>query len=88
MCDLKAKVLRLTEQCTEHAGKLTYFESMSEQVSLLEAQVIKWRYRLPGLTDDRSRERVVTAVDEQEDLDKFKQHNGKGPRGKQCSCCS
>ena len=70
--DLKAKVLRLTEQCTEHAGKLSYFAGMSEQVNLLEAQIIKWRYRLPDLTDDHSRERVVTAVELKEDLDKFK----------------
>ena len=45
---------------------------MSEQVTLMEQQIIKWRYRLPDLTDDHSRERVVTAVEVQEDLDKFK----------------
>ena len=44
--DLKAKVLRLTEQCTEHDGKLSFFASMSEQVNLMEQQIIKWRYRL------------------------------------------
>ena len=45
---------------------------MSEHVDLMEQQIIKWRYRLPDLTDDDSRERVVTAVEVQEDLYKFK----------------
>ena len=70
--DLKTKVLRLTEQSTEQSGKLTFLASMSEQVDLMEQQIIKWRYRLPDLTDDDSRERVVTAVEVQEDLYKFK----------------
>ena len=70
--DLKAKVLRLTEQSTEQSGKLTFLASMSEQVGLMEQQIIKWCYRLPDLTDDDSRERVVTAVEVQEDLYKFK----------------
>ena len=65
---LKAKVLRLTEQGTEQGGKLTFLANMSEQVNLIEQQIIKWRYRLPDLTDDNSRERVVTAVEVQEDL--------------------
>ena len=34
--DLKAKVLRLTEQSTEQDGKLTFLASMSEQVDLME----------------------------------------------------
>ena len=54
--DLKAKILRLTEQ-----------------VDLIENQIIKWRNRLPELTDDDSRERVVSAVKVQEDLDEFKE---------------
>ena len=45
---------------------------MSEQVNLIEQQIHKWRYRLPVLTDDHSRKRIVTAVGVQEDLDKFK----------------
>ena len=45
---------------------------MSEQVVLLEQQIIKWRCRLPDLTDDTSRDRIVTAVEVQEDLSKFK----------------
>ena len=72
MSDLKAKVLRLTEQGTELDGKLTFLASMSEQVDLIEQQIIKWRYRLPDLTDDNNRERVVTAVEAQEDLCEFK----------------
>ena len=66
--DLKAKVLRLTEQSTEKGGKA----NMSERVDLMEQQIIKWRYRLPDLTDDNSKERVVTAVEVREDLYEFK----------------
>ena len=61
--DLKAKVLRLTEQNTEQDGKLDFLASMSEQVDLMEQQIIKWRYRLPDLTDDDIRERVAIAVE-------------------------
>ena len=46
---------------------------MSEQVDLLEDQVLKWRYRLPELTDDESQERVVSAVEVREELDEFKE---------------
>ena len=70
--DLKAKVLHLTEQNTEQGGKLTFLASMSEQVDLMEQQSINWRYRLPDLTDDNSRERVVSAVEVQEELNGFK----------------
>ena len=47
----------------------------------MEQQIIKWRCRLPDLTDDRSRERVVTAVEVQEDLDKFKDKTMEKVRG-------
>ena len=40
---------------------------------MLEDQVIKWRYRLPELTDDESQERVVSAVEVREELDEFKE---------------
>ena len=70
--DHKAKVLRLTEQSTEHSRKVTFLAGMSHQVDLMEQQIIKWRYRLPDLTDDDSRERVVTPVEVQEDLYQFK----------------
>ena len=39
--DLKTKVLRLTEQNTEHSVKLTFLANMSEQVDLMENQIIK-----------------------------------------------
>ena len=45
---------------------------MSEQVDLIEQQIHRWRHRLPDLSDDDSRERVVSAVEVQEDLNKFK----------------
>ena len=45
---------------------------MSEQVSLIEQQILRWRYRLPDLSDDDSREHVISAVEVREDLDKFK----------------
>ena len=69
--DLKSKVLRLTEQSTKHDGDLSFLSKMSEQVELLEDQIIKWRYRLPELTDDESKERVVSAVEVREELDEF-----------------
>ena len=71
--DLKAKVLRLTEQSTQHDGRLTFLAGMSEQVDVIENQIIKWRYRLPELTDDDSTERIVSAVEVQEDVDTFKE---------------
>ena len=70
--DLKTKVLRLTEQCTEHDGKISYFSGMSEQVSLIEQQIHRWRYQLPDLPDDSSRERVISAIEVKGELDKFK----------------
>ena len=71
--DLKSKVLRLTEQSTKLDGDLSFLKKMSEQVELLEDQVIKWRYRLPELTDDESKERIVSAVEVREELDEFKE---------------
>ena len=71
--DLRSKVLRLTEQNTKCEGDLSFLTKMSEQVDLLEDQVIKWRYRLPELTDDESQERIVSAVEVREELDEFKE---------------
>ena len=71
--DLRPKVLRLTEQNTKLEGDLSFLTKMSEQVDLLEDQVIKWRYRLPELTDDESQERIVSAVEVREELDEFKE---------------
>ena len=64
---------RLTEQNTQQDGRLTFLAGMSEQVDLKENQIIKWRYRLPELTDDDSTERIVFAVEVQEDVDTFKE---------------
>ena len=69
--DLKTKVLRLTEQVTEHAAKVNFFSVMSEQVNLMDRQIQRWRYRLPDQTDDESQESVVSAVEVQEELNKF-----------------
>ena len=71
--DLKTEVLRLTEQSTKLDGDLSFLTKLSEQVELLEDQIIKWRYRLPELTDDESKERVVSAVEVREELDEFKE---------------
>ena len=60
LSDLKAKVLRLTEQITEHDAKVNFFSVMSEKVDFMEQQIIRWRHRLPDLTDDDSREPVVS----------------------------
>ena len=70
--DLKSKVLRLTEQSTKLEGDLSFLAKMSEQVELIQDQIIKWRYRLPELTDDESQERIVSAVEVREELDEFK----------------
>ena len=67
--DLKTKVLRLTEQVTEHTAKVNFFPVMSEQVDLMDRQVQPWRYKLPDLIDDQ--EPVVSAVEAQEELSKF-----------------
>ena len=37
----------------------------------MEQQIQRWRYRLPDLTDDESQEPVVSAVEVQEELNKF-----------------
>ena len=69
--DLKTKVLRLTEQITDHTAKVNFFSIMSEKVDLMERQIQRWRYRLPDLTDDESQEPVVSAIDVREELNKF-----------------
>ena len=38
----------------------------------MELHIHRWRHRLPDLSDDDSREPVVSAVEVKEDLDKFK----------------
>ena len=73
--DLKTKVLRLTEQSTKMDGDLSFLTKLSEQVDLIQDQIIKWRYRLPELTDDESQDRIVSAVEVREELDEFKEDN-------------
>ena len=71
--DLKTKVLRLTEQTTEHAAQIGFLPIMSERVDLAEKQILRWRRRLPDLTDDEEQEPIVTAVEVQEQLDHFQE---------------
>ena len=70
--DLRSKVCRLTEQSTKLDGDVSFLSKLSEQVELLENQVVKWRYRLPELTDDESQEKIVSAIEVREELDEFK----------------
>ena len=71
--DLKSKVLRLTEQVTDHTAKVNFFSIMSEKVDLMEKQIHRWRYRLPDLTDDEGHEPVASAVEVQEQLSQFQE---------------
>ena len=70
--DLKSKVCRLTEQSTKIDGDVSFLTQLSSQVELLMDQVVKWRHRLPELTDDESQEKIVSAVEVREELDEFK----------------
>ena len=63
----------MTEQSTKHDGDLSFLTRLSEQVDLIEDQIIKWRYRLPELTGDESKERVVSAIEVRKELDEFKE---------------
>ena len=71
--DLKAKVLRLTEQSTQHTAQLGTLPTLSEKVELAENQILRWRYRLPELTNDDEQQPTVTAVEVQEQLSKFRE---------------
>ena len=70
--DLKSKVCRLTEQSTKLDGDVSFLSKLSTQIELLENQIIKWRYRFPELADDESQEKIVSAVEVQEELDELK----------------
>ena len=59
-----ASVLNIRKTSVAHA---TDGESQ-----LAENQIIRWRYRIPDLTDDESSERIVTAFEVQEQLNGFK----------------
>ena len=63
----------MTEHSTKLEGDLSCLAKMSEQVELIQDQIIKWRYRLPELTGDDSQERIVSAVEVREELDEFKE---------------
>ena len=68
MNDLKPKVLRLTEQITEHNAKVNFFSVMSEKVDLMDRQT----QGDGDKTDDESQEPVVSAVEVQEELNRFR----------------
>ena len=60
--DLKSKVGRLTEQNTKLEGDVSYLSSLSDQVNAL------WKCLPPG-TSEEGQERVVTAVEVQDEMD-------------------
>ena len=62
--DLKSKVTRLTEQNTKLEGQLSYLSSLSDQMDAL------WKCLPPGTGPDGT-ERVVTAVEVQDEMDEF-----------------
>ena len=59
----------MTEQSTKLDGDVSFLSKLSAQVELIEDQIVKWRYRLPELTDDESQEKIVSAVEVREELD-------------------
>ena len=69
LADLKSKVCRLAEQGAQLDGDVSFLKRLSEHVDLIEGQIIKWKYRLPELADDEGQEKIVTAVEVQEELD-------------------
>ena len=72
--DLKTKVARLTEQSTQHTTQIGLLAPLKDRVDLAESQIVRWRYRLPELTDDADDQPVVvTAIEVQEQLDKFRE---------------
>ena len=64
--DLKSKVSRLTEQNTKLEGDASYLSSLSDQVNAL------WKCLPPGQTGEEGQERVVTAVEVQDEMDEFR----------------
>ena len=68
---LKSKVSRLTEQNTKLEGDVSYLSSLSEHVDAL------WKCLPPGCippgeTGEEGQERVVTAVEVQDEMDEFR----------------
>ena len=70
--DLKRKVVRLIEQATQHTQDISSLTPLIERVNLAENQTIRFRHRIPDLTDTEPGERMVTAVEVQEQLNGFK----------------
>ena len=64
--DLKSKISRLTEQNTKLEGDVSYLSSLSDQVNAL------WKCIPPGQTGEEGQERVVTAVEVQDEMDEFR----------------
>ena len=64
--DLKSKVSRLTEQNTKLEGDVSYLSSLSDQVNAL------WKCLPPGQTGEEGQERVVTAVEVQDEMNEFR----------------
>ena len=71
--DLTRKVARLSDQSTQHTQQINGLTPLAERVDLAESQIIRWRYRLPDLTDNDDDQPVVTAVEVQEQLNAFKE---------------
>ena len=63
--DFKSKVTRLTEQNTKLEGQMSYLSSLSDQVDAL------WKCLPPGTGPDGP-ERVVAAVEVQDEMDEFR----------------
>ena len=69
--DLKSKVSRLTEQNTKLEGDVSYLSSLAEQVSALW-KCLPSECIPPGQTGEEGQERVVTAVEVQDEMDEFR----------------
>ena len=76
--DLKRKVERLIEQSTQHTQQISGLTPLTERVDLAENQIIKWRHRVPDLTDDEDDRTIVTAVEVKEQLRDFKDVTRRG----------
>ena len=70
--ELKRKGARLAKQSTQHTQDASTLTPLIERVDLAENQIIRCHYRLPDLTDSDDEQRVITAVEVQEQLYTFK----------------
>ena len=68
--DLKAKVIRLTEQHTTLEGDVSFLKELHGHVEELSKQIVKWNNRLPDLNDDND-EKVPTVIEVQEAHDEL-----------------